>query len=125
MVTTRGAMRMPSIVRPSNLAICSRTNASPRVRTPSIISSATRNALSITTPLPERCRARLRRAELRGFGRAQLDPTLHPRNQFADPFSSRSVRGFAYDQPRRDLRDQVLDLEVVHAHRLARLDEID
>src|SRR5436305_13508293 len=101
MVTSRGAMAMASgaIATPSNRAICSATKASPRARTPAIIKSATCSAF--------------------------IDGFLDPRDQLANPLRLRSIDVAADDQPRRDLRDQILQLELVHARRLAGLDQVD
>src|SRR5437764_9955267 len=102
--TARGAILISPGARltPSNLAICSATYASPRARTPAIISSATARGVFDS-----------------------IVRFLDPRDQFADLPRSGPINRLAHDQPRRDLRDQVLHHQLVHAHRLAALHQID
>src|SRR5262249_45354870 len=101
--TSRGAHLISSGARltPSKRAICSATYASPRARTPAIISSATASTLD------------------------SIFRFLDPRDQVADLPRSGSINTLADDQPGRDFFDQILNLELVHAHRFAGLHEID
>src|SRR4051812_2057957 len=122
-----GTILMSSGARftPSNFAICSPTYASPRARTPAIVSSATRSARSLLSPR--------RASSSRSAASASGDPRfsgctlslLDPRDHFADLRGFRSIGVLADDQARGDLGDEVLQFELVYAHGLAGLDEVD
>src|SRR6202008_1569524 len=113
------------IETPSKRAICSAANASPRARTPAIIASATRNA-SLLAALRRSSSARSA-ASASGDGALSqfILRFLNSRDQFASDWIGCSVEVLRYDQPRCDLRDQVLQHELVDAHRLAGLHAID
>src|SRR5438309_1297924 len=125
MAASEGVMARESRATPSKRATCSRTYASPRARTPAMAASATRRASSFDS---------LRRASmarsapsasaelaLNGCIRCLLDSS----DQLPDALRLGAIDVLADDQSRRDFGHQVLDLELVDAHRLAGLDEID
>src|SRR5262245_18321938 len=105
MVTSRGGILNSSgaMVTPSNMRSCSAAHASPRARTPAIMSSA-----------PSR-------AELG----CCIFRVLDPRNELTDLLWSGAIDVLADDQPRADLGQHILHFELVHAHGLAGLDQVD
>src|SRR5438046_1712469 len=99
-VTFRGAIAIVSIVTPSKRAICSRTNASPRARTPAIAPAATRMASSFDS-------ARRASSACRAFSTDGIDGLLDPRDQLAHALRFGAVDRLRHDQARRDLGDRL------------------
>src|SRR5690242_5744434 len=109
-------MSLGANVTPSNFAICSATYASPRVRTPAIVSSATRSARSLLSP--RRASSSRRAVSASGDPRNSgcILCLLDFRDQLADFCRFRAIGVLADDQAGRDLGDEVLQFEFVHAH---------
>src|SRR5260370_3141320 len=125
MLTVRGTIRISWIATRSKRAICSRTNASPPARTPAMAASATRSASASLALRRVSMACRAASASGESALNVCIARFLDPRAHFADPLSICSVCMASDAQPRRDLGDQVLNFELVHADRLAGLDEVD